>query len=1015
MDRSSLQPPSNVGTKARAIQQAKEMEKLVAERAKRTGDEPPPYDFFELIGKGAYGRVFKGRNRATGGLVAIKIIDIDKTDYEEMTTKNLQETLREINILQQLKDSRARPYVNIIEEARTVHNELWIVSEYASGGSVHTLMKPRLQQLKTGIEEKYIIPIARELALGLKFIHEAGVIHRDLKSNNILILEDGRVQLCDFGVSGALEPEITKRSTIVGTPNWMAPELQREWVKDLDPSRGSRPNDILYGSEVDIWAYGCTLYEMATGFPPFHQTQPFLLPDAGVPVLEGDQYSDELKSLVSFVLQPNPRDRPTPDQILQHPYIVDSTKMHPTVTLVALVEQYYRWEQAGGSRVSLFNPYGAQAPDPLAPEPEEEEDDDWTFSTTDEFDKQFANEHSDPFSGGSSTSNFPGMNAPPEDDSRFAKLQASIRAEQAERGKKRLDRLFDTNSTPYRFSTVDSDSNRLSSDLVLRDFNPGAPNRETVIDLDFAAPTAVDIPSIDLGEVPTVKASRINRLMRDMDEEEEQEYIDLDNTARRDTREWKFPSAIGEQSPKSQTFSSVPRDRNSRRKTMEWKFDFSQLAAEPEPLPNAPRLSRRRDTRDWVFPRDTTSTKETSGSQDFVFPPREIDEPFGLSSEPPELSSSPTLGPDRRPSLRHAVTEPYGVFDDYPPLQPPPDSPLRTSMINLDVAVVDKFRPSTSGSTSTTASTSRGQENRNPFDLEDQVTRSEPNKRASYHMKSQSEPQHHIPGLLTPQVFDEQGNPTIQDHTYTSMHARGVSSVSQMQPRPAPDNLRYPRQRSQHLVPQWDTWSHQDAFLTQTSSSPVSVSPSTSVEEEERINIDDRWDKLERQVDAFQYQRNGGAGGGGSRQFSGGYFRSSRRTTSTDIDDRSDADDSYASLSESGFDDGGMTVRPGPTAASGQQRGTTRVNIASRLSVGPGGKPMLDFPIPRGPDLESLLRYGGVVEGEGERDAEIVSRYADALWKGAKEMTEGLRASRSLLRSMRLAEMEVGAEEEEEE
>jgi hypothetical protein len=58
--RASLQPPSNVGTKGRAIQQAKEMEQLVAGRAKRSGDEPPPYDFFELIGKGAYGRVFKG-------------------------------------------------------------------------------------------------------------------------------------------------------------------------------------------------------------------------------------------------------------------------------------------------------------------------------------------------------------------------------------------------------------------------------------------------------------------------------------------------------------------------------------------------------------------------------------------------------------------------------------------------------------------------------------------------------------------------------------------------------------------------------------------------------------------------------------------------------------------------------------------------------------------------------------------------------------------------------------------
>lgn len=113
--------------------------------------------------------------------MAIKIIDTDKADYEEMTVKNLSETLKEINILQQVKDSRAWPYVNIIEEARSVHNELWIISEYASGGSVNTLMKPRMQTMKTGIEEAYIIPIAREVAKGLKYIHEAGVIHRDLK------------------------------------------------------------------------------------------------------------------------------------------------------------------------------------------------------------------------------------------------------------------------------------------------------------------------------------------------------------------------------------------------------------------------------------------------------------------------------------------------------------------------------------------------------------------------------------------------------------------------------------------------------------------------------------------------------------------------------------------------------------------------------------------------------------------------------------------------------------------
>jgi protein-serine/threonine kinase len=180
MEPARLQPPV-APIKVRALQQAKEMEELVAERAKRSGEEPPPYDFYELIGKGSYGRVYKGANRNTGGLVAIKIIDTDRADYEEMTSKNLTETLKEIDILQQLVYSKARPYVNIIVEARSVHNELWIVSEYASGGSVATLMKPCMVKEPFGLEEKFIIPIARELALGLKYTHEAGVLHRDLK------------------------------------------------------------------------------------------------------------------------------------------------------------------------------------------------------------------------------------------------------------------------------------------------------------------------------------------------------------------------------------------------------------------------------------------------------------------------------------------------------------------------------------------------------------------------------------------------------------------------------------------------------------------------------------------------------------------------------------------------------------------------------------------------------------------------------------------------------------------
>jgi serine/threonine protein kinase len=780
-----------------------------------------------------------------------------------------------------------------------------------------------------------------------------------LTGNNVLINEEGRVQLCDFGVSGALEPEVTKRSTIVGTPNWMAPELKREWVKDIDPSSRARPNEILYGSEVDIWAYGCTLYEMATGLPPFHTTQPFLLPEAGVPRLEGDQYSEELKSLVDFVLQPNPRDRPTPDEILEHPYLADTTKMYPTVTLVALVEQYYRWEQAGGSRISLFNPYGAQAPDPLAPEVEDD-DDDWTFSTTDEFERQFASENPDPLSGATTDQAFNGMNVPPQDEDRFARLQASIRQEQAERGKKRLDRLFDTNSTPYRFSAMDPDSQRLSSDLVLRDFNPGAPNRETVIDLDFAAPSAVDVPSIDLGEVPTVKASRINRLMREMDMEDEEEYrdgYDMDQTARRATREWKFPDQSNRKTaewkfpimeePPAPT-RAVPEKTN--RRTMEWKFDYSSIEANQEPMPRSSRISVRRDTREL----NLGAADANRRTQDFVFPMRDPSEST-LPDPGAGFSSSPTLEPGFRPTPRHATTEPVGSFDDYPRIESAPNSPLRTSMIDLDMANVDDYRPSTSGSAATSAYTAGGdQMTGNPFDLEDQVQLSETNNRASFHMKSQSEPNHAIPGLLTPQTHDEQGNLTNADPHHPSMHARGVSSASQMQSKPPSINMPYSRQRNQ-LQPHWDGWNQQEGPNTQ-QSSPASASPATSAEDE--FLAEERWNELEKE--ALNYKHG---------HFSG--YRH-RLTTSQDDDLRSDMEDNYAS--ESSYD--------------------VPSSRMSRVSVGPNGRPLVDFPMPRGPDPEALFGVNANLEA-----------LSQALLKSSLDMREGLRASRDLLRGMRLADV----------
>lgn len=940
-----------------------------------------------------------------------------------MTTKNLSETLKEIDILQQLRDSRARPYVNIIEEAKAVHNELWIISEYASGGSVATLMKPMaaLKDQGPGLPEKFIIPIARELALGLKYIHEAGVLHRDMKANNVLILEDGRVQLCDFGVSGTLEPHKSKRTTIVGTPFWMAPELQREWIKDADPHSLAKPREILYGSEVDIWAYGCTVYEMACGFPPHHRSAPFDLPNAGVPVLEGDRYSDELKDFLSFVLQPDPQDRPTPDEILEHAYLKDTTKMYPTVILVKLVEDYYVWEQQGGARQSLFNVFGAQAPDPLAPE-DEEDDDDWTFSTSDEFEQEHLPQFTDPFAGGQP---FTGMGLPPAADmGRFEQLQARFKEESITRGQKRLNKLFDTETTPYRYSMVDDDDGakgRPPSDLVLRDFNPGAPNRETVIDLDFSLPSTDDMPSIDLGEVPTIRANRMKSLLREMEEEDAREiarekeereqrgFEEEDQLTKRATRDWTFPSAPDNRKTQEWTFPSMeapveepdnrktmawsfPKAEPSNRKTMEWSFAAAELpkpnrktvewtfdAAMAEANYDAPRTrtSRRRETKEYSFPAAAAPINENRTTMDFSFPMRSPSPKRRQngSGNMQDYSSPPALGSGFQPSLRHGSTEPPS--DDFPRVSSDPNSPLRSSMIDLDMATVEDYRPSTSGSESTyTGSIYTASEN--PFNLEDQVQLSQNNHRASFHMKSQSEPNHAVPGLLTPQQYDEQGLPTNQDPHHPSMHARGVSSVSQMQGHlkpPAtsipPLTTHRPNQRSQQI---WDGWSHTHAYglRSDDQSPPMSVTTDTSLEEED---VDELWDTFERLT--MQAQR---------KYQSYAPLRSARRTESSDSTDPratglglgvgSDTDDNYPYTSDSSS----------PPYAYHRH---------SRVSAGPNGRPLVDFPIPRGPDVEALL---GV-----DTDPRAVQ---DMLLKSAMELRDGTRASRDLLRAMKLSEVE---------
>jgi len=146
---------------------------------------------------------------------------------------------------------------------------------------------------------------------GLNYIHSLHRIHRDIKSDNILIGTDGSIKLADFGYAAQLTQEKQKRNTIVGTPYWMAPELIRGQNYDV---------------KVDIWSLGIMCMEMAEGEPPYMEFPPlralFLITTKGIPDLKTPtEWSRELQDFISKCLEKDPEKRPDSNDMLKHPFL----------------------------------------------------------------------------------------------------------------------------------------------------------------------------------------------------------------------------------------------------------------------------------------------------------------------------------------------------------------------------------------------------------------------------------------------------------------------------------------------------------------------------------------------------------------------------------------------------------------------------------------------------------------------------------------------------------------------
>lgn len=143
----------------------------------------------------------------------------------------------------------------------------FFIFKYCDGGSVIDFVN-RLQSVNRRLSEEHIAYILKETAKALAELHKHHFVHRDVRGNNILLTADGDVKLCDFGLTKSTGNTFGKRSTCIGSPQWMAPEMFGTTATT------KKKNEELYGSRIDVWALGITAIEIGDGAAPFLDMHP---------------------------------------------------------------------------------------------------------------------------------------------------------------------------------------------------------------------------------------------------------------------------------------------------------------------------------------------------------------------------------------------------------------------------------------------------------------------------------------------------------------------------------------------------------------------------------------------------------------------------------------------------------------------------------------------------------------------------------------------------------------------
>ena len=279
--------------------------------AKKDSNTPKPaqdaelkdYQLGDCLGKGAFGSVFRALNMGTGETVAVKQIKLADLPKSELRVITL-----EIDLLKNLDHPNIVKYHGFVKSSESLN----IILEYCENGSLHSISK-NFGKFPENLVGLYMSQVLH----GLLYLHEQGVIHRDIKGANILTTKQGLVKLADFGV--ATRTTSLHESTVVGTPYWMAPEV-------IELSGATTASDI--------WSLGCTVIELLDGKPPYHKLQPMhalfrIVNDDHPPLPEGA--SPIVRDFLMQCFQKDHNLRVSARKLLKHPWIVNARRSDSVV------------------------------------------------------------------------------------------------------------------------------------------------------------------------------------------------------------------------------------------------------------------------------------------------------------------------------------------------------------------------------------------------------------------------------------------------------------------------------------------------------------------------------------------------------------------------------------------------------------------------------------------------------------------------------------------------------------